>query len=240
MKTIINIVLLLIVLGCAWAGYKKGVIMGVGGVIAIIIAVYGANLLANTFSFDVIPALKPFASGFMEKQLTSDDGVMRRMGWDSYDYSVDDLLQKFPDQEQQFCTTCYEALGIDESAAGVMGKEAVTYAVDNSVDIMTAVVQVLCARASYVACFVLGFLLIIIILTVIGNLPNLSYKLPNLDLVNDIGGAVLGAVTGLMFCAILVWTLKFMGKLIGENTLSSAWVAKLFLRKNFLFTYLGI
>ena len=82
--------------------------------------------------------------------------------------------------------------------------------------------------------------MIIIILTVIGNLPNLSYKLPRLDILNDILGAVLGLVTGLMFCAVLVWALKFMGKLIGNDTLAATRIGGWFLKRNFLLKYLGI
>ena len=52
MKAIIDLVLLGILVICAWNGYKKGLIMGVGGILCIIIGIYGANLLANTFYHD--------------------------------------------------------------------------------------------------------------------------------------------------------------------------------------------
>ena len=121
-----------------------------------------------------------------------------------------------------------------------MAAEAIAYAGENETDMITSVVQVLCENVCFVGCFLLSFLLIIILLTVIGNLPNLSYKLPHLDILNDIGGALLGIATGLMFCVILVWTLKFTGIVIGKDTLSSASVAKLFLEHNFLTTRLGL
>ena len=89
-------------------------------------------------------------------------------------------------------------------------------------------------------CFTLAFLLILIILTVIGNLPNLSYKLPNLDLVNDIGGAVLGLVRGLLFCALLVWLLKFLGIILGQDTLADSTLGGWLLKRDFFFKYLGI
>ena len=92
---------------------------------------------------------------------------------------------------------------------------------------------------SYVAIFIVAFLLIIIILTVIGNLPNLSYKIPGLDLVNDIAGAVLGLATGFLFCVLLVWALKFMGLLLGD-ALSESGIGGWLLEKNHLLPYLGI
>ena len=241
MRAIIDLVLLGILVICVWNGYKKGIIMGVGGILCIIVAVYGANLLANTFSYDVVPALKPFANGYTEGIIGGkDSAVMKHMGWDGKDQSVEDLLAANPARREEFCRECYLVLGIDESAANVMANRAVTYATETASPVRTAVGQVLCETVSYVACFILAFLLIIIILTVIGNLPNLSYKLPRLDLVNDIAGAVLGLVTGLMFCVLLVWALKFMGMILGSDTLASTKLGGALLRRDLLLNYLGI
>ncbi len=240
MEMIINLLLLGVIILCTWSGYKKGIIMGIGGILAIIVSLYSANLLANTFSYDLVPVMRPFANGFMESQLNADGGVMERMGWEGSDYSLQDLLEKYPQRTEEFCAVCYETLGIDPGTSETMALGASEYARENDTDILTAVVQVLCEKASYAACFVLAFLLVIIILTVIGNLPNLSYKIPNLDTVNDIGGAVLGVITGVAFCMIIVWVLKFTGKIIGEDTLSNGWLSRFFLNRNLLNKYLGL
>ena len=241
MKAIIDLVLLGILVICIWSGYKKGIIMGIGGIVCIIVAVYGANLLANTFSFDIVPALKPFAKGYAEGVITGKDSpVLKAMGWDENDFSVEDLLKAQPERKLEFCQVCYETLGVDSASAAVMAKRAVTYSEETGSTAWASVAQILCETVSFAACFILAFLLLIIALTVIGNLPNLSYKLPRLDLVNDIGGAVLGLVTGLMFCALLVWALKFMGKILGGETLAATRLGGWLLRKNFLLKYLGI
>ena len=240
-KAIIDLVLLGILIVCVWSGYKKGIIMGVGGILCIIVAIYGANLLANSFSFDVVPALKPFANGYTETMLNgSDSAVMKRMGWESSTFSPEDLVETYPNRKLEFCSTCYQVLGINAATADHMAEKAVTYAQESGSPIRAAVSQILCETISYVGCFIIAFLLIIIILTVIGNLPNLSYKLPRLDLVNDILGALLGLVTGLMFCAVLVWALKFTGMLIGSDTLASTRIGGWLLQKDYLFKYLGI
>jgi len=241
MRAIIDLVLLGILIACVWGGYKKGIIMGIGGILCIIVSIYGANLLANTFSYDVVPALRPFTNGYTETIIGGkDSAVMKNMGWEGSELSVEDLLAKHPERKEEFCRECYLVLGIDESAADIMAQRAVAYAAETASPIRTAVGQILCETISYVGCFILAFLIILIVLTVIGNLPNLSYKLPKLDLVNDIGGAVLGLVTGLMLAAALVWALKFMGKILGSDTLSSTRLGGLLLRKNFLLKYLGI
>ena len=257
MERIINLVLIGIILICAWSGYKKGIIMGIGGILVIIVAFYGANLVATTFSYDIISAMRPFATGYMESQMRREDSggsaislgleeeeepdsILEQMGWDSSELSVEDLLNENPERREEFCVACYQKLGLNDETSRTMAKEAIAYAGENETDMITSVVQVLCEDICFVGCFLLAFLLIIILLTVIGNLPNLSYKLPHLDILNDIGGALLGIVTGLMFCVVLVWALKFTGIVIGKDTLASARVAKLFLEHNFLTTHLGL
>ena len=240
-KAIIDLVLLGILIVCVWSGYKKGIIMGVGGILCIIVAIYGANLLANSFSFDVVPALKPFANGYTETLIGGNDSaVMKRMGWDGSTYSPEDLVEMYPERKLEFCSACYQVLGIDAVTADRMAEKAVTYKQESGVSIRAAVGQILCETISYAGCFLIAFVLIVIILTVIGNLPNLSWKLPRLDIVNDIVGALLGLATGLMFCAVLVWALKFMGMLIGSDTLASTRIGGWLLQKNFLLKYLGV
>lgn len=241
MKAIIDMVLLGILILCVWAGYKKGLLMGIAGILCIVISVYGANLLSNAFSYDVVPALRPFISGYTESMLkTGDTPVRQEMGWDDYDLTAEDLLAQYPERKAEFCTACFRAVGVSSPAAEHLADKAIAYAEDNGGTVTNAVVHTLSSTISYVMCFTLAFLLILIILTVIGNLPNLSYKLPNLDLVNDIGGAVLGLVRGLLFCALLVWLLKFLGIILGQDTLADSTLGGWLLKRDFFFKYLGI
>ena len=240
MRAIIDLVLLGILIVCIWTGYKKGLLMGLGGILCIIISIYGANLAAMVLSYDMIPALKPFANGYTESLLAKNDSkVLKQMGWEHSEFSVDDLLAQNPERRQEFAENCYLAMGLDRTTAGRLAEQAVAY-LETGGSMMEAVVHTLCATVSYVAAFTVAFLMILIILTVLGNLPNLSYKLPHLDLVNDIGGAVLGLVRGIMFCALLVWVLKFLGMLLGSETLGSSIFGGMLLRWDPLYPYLHI
>lgn len=241
MKTAIDILLLIILVHGAWSGYKKGLIMGIGSVLCLIVAVYGANLLANTFAYDVVPALKPFASGYVESQIDAEGGVIESLGWENEkNYSLEDLMAQYPDEHDDFARSCYENLGIHESSARVMGDAAVAYAEEEDVPLVDAVVHELCGRISYVGCFILAFLMIAIVLTVVINLPNLSYKIPHLDLVNDITGTLIGIATAAAYCAVLVWALKFVGMIIGSETVQETIIGNWFLEKDFLARFLGV
>jgi hypothetical protein len=235
---IIDIALVVIFLICIWSGYKKGLIMGIGGIIVIIISLFGANLLSNTFSYEVIPAMRPFASGYMEKKINED--VTESLGFAESDYSVEDILAAQPDITDDFCVQCFESVGIYGRTAERMAEEAVAYAEEQDVDTVTAVVEVLCKDVAFAAGFILAFLIIVIVLTVIGNLPNLSFKIPHMDLLNDIGGAVLGLVTAFLFATVIVWALKFAGMLIGADTLDSTLLAKGLAKMDLLGRILGL
>ena len=66
MRFAVELIMLAVLLVCAWSGYKKGLVMGVGTIIAIVISLYMGNLLSETFSPQAAPVLKPFISGYMD------------------------------------------------------------------------------------------------------------------------------------------------------------------------------
>ena len=239
MKTVLSLLFLAILIFSAWTGYKKGLIMGVGSLLAFVISVYGANLLANTYSGEVIDALRPFASGFVEVNIV-DKYVRPAMGMDSNKLSVSDYFSQNPGKEEEFCVLTYESMGIHEATSEQLADEAMTYSKMNGVDVTDAVVEVLCLRISYVAAFLLAFTMILILLTVIGNLPNLSFKIPNFDLFNDIGGMVMGFIYGICICLVLGWALKFVGLVIPQKTLSDTFLVSWFMDRSVLVHFLGI
>lgn len=240
MRAAIDIAILAIIIICIWSGYKKGIVMGVGGIIIIIVSLYASNIVTTTFSSEFVPAMRPFASGYVEGQIRAKDGVLATMGWSSTSYSVNDLLEIYPEQAETFAAEVYKSVGIYDSAAEAMAKKAIErYAIVEG-DFVSNLVYVLCDTISFVICFALVFLIILIVFTVVGNLPNLSYKIPNLDTVNDIAGAVLGLVTGILFSIILVWALKFTGIIIGSDTLRETILARGILKLDFLIKFLGV
>ncbi len=241
MKLAIDILILIILIHGAWSGYKKGLIMGVAGALVLMVAVYGANLLASTFAYDVVPALKPFAGGYVEGQIDAEGGVLEILEWENEEnYSLEDLLAQHEDEKDEFAAVCYENLGIAPAAAAVMAESAVEMAEEEDLPLVDAVTNELCRRVSYVGCFILAFLMIAIVLTVVINLPNLSYKIPHLDLVNDIAGTIIGIATAVAYASVLVWALKFLGMIIGEGILAESTLGGWFLEKDFLARFLGI
>lgn len=243
MNVIIDLLFLIIIAVSGWTGYKKGLIMRLGGIIIIIISLYGANLMAQTFSYELVSVMKPFAGGYIEGRLASveegEEGILLKMGIQD-ELSLQDHIAEQPSLAAEVATEVYIDLGITRATAEEMAELAVEYEAEADCGIITATTQIVCMRISYVLCFALAFLIILIIFTVIGNLTNLSFRLPNLDRVNNVGGAVLGVITGLMFCVIFAWVLTYTGMFIGGDTIGKTAIAEWFVNRRILTSFIGV
>lgn len=245
MRWAIDLLLLAVLILCAWKGYKKGLVMNIGGILCIVVSLYAACLVSGTFSYEVVPAVKPFANGYIEHVISTD--VTEELGLLYGDdtpltdrQSISDAVASDPNVAHDFAVLTFENLGIYETAAEQMANEAEEYADANKVTLKEAVVDVVCDRMVYVAGVILCFLIILILLTFIGNIPNFTFRLPNMEEVDEIGGAILGVVKGVLFCMLLAWALKFMGIIIGENTMSETILGKFFIKIGFISKFIGI
>ena len=232
-RLILDILLLVIVALCTWTGYRKGLIGGIAGILAVIIALFGGSLLSHAYSREVVPVLQPFVDGYIDSQNIRDDVLETLLGYNT-DLSLEDVLARDSSLRYDYATECMKTLGIYQDRAEEMAAKSVDYADRNGVSMTDAVVTVLCDTVSFVGGLLVAFLLILILLVAIGNIGNLSFRLPNLELLDEIGGAVLGFVKGFLYCVLLCWVLSFMGLIIGTETLEKTTLAQFFLQIKFL------
>ena len=245
-NAIINIVLIAILVICGWQGYKKGIIMGIIEVLAIILSLYGAQLLSDTYSYEVIPVLKPFVSGYMESHVETT--AYTAMGYErdeltgqfSVQASLADLLAEHPGMEQQIALESYRSLGLYDTMAQTLTERTMTYMQENDASLTSAIVTISCQAVTWYAGFLLAFIILFAILTIIVNLPNLSFKIPYVGIVNDIGGAAIGVFAGLLFCSIAVWVCQFAGLLLTEETLRGTGLAAFLMDQNLLANYITL
>ncbi len=243
LATIINLVLLVIVVSCAWQGMKKGIIMGVVGLLVIILSLYGGQLLSDTFSYEVIPVLKPFISGYMENQVEAttyeiigiepeEDGTYDRV------YSLTDLLDANPSIHTSVAVETYKSLGFYDAIAEDLGARAIEYMNTNDATLTTSVITVLCDASTWYAGFLVFFIIVFAIATAVVNIFNLSFRLPYVGILNDVVGLGIGIFTGILLCSVIVWALQFTGLVLPEETLRASNIAANLLDKNMLANYL--
>ncbi len=244
-NTVINVILVGILVVCIWQGYKKGIIMGIIQVLVIILSLYGAQLLSDTYSYEVIPVLKPFISGYMESQVERTAyGVFGYEPDENGNYNVplslSDLLITQPGNEEQIAKETFQSLGLYDSLADTLTGRVLTYAQENDASLSSSVVTIACQAVTWYGGFLLAFIILFAILTVIINIPNLSFKIPYVGIVNDIGGAAIGLFVGLLMCSILVWVCQFAGLLLTEQTLRGTGLAAFLMDKNLLANYITL
>ena len=244
-NSIINIMLIAILVICGWQGYKKGIIMGIIEVLVIILSLYGAQLLSDTYSYEVIPVLKPFASGYLENQV--EENAFLAMGYEPDDegnfnvtYSLTDMLIEQPELREQVAFETFRSLGLYDSMAQTLAGRTMTYLEENEASLTSSVTTITCQAITWYGGFVLAFVILFAILTVIVNLPNLSFKIPYVGIVNDIGGIGIGIFVGLMFCSLVVWVFQFAGLLLSEETLRATGLAAWLMDQNLLANYITL
>ena len=244
-NSIVNIFLFAILVICAWQGYKKGIIMGIVGVLVIILSLYGAQLLSDTFSYEVIPVLKPFVSGYLETRV--EETAFQVYGFEpdeegNYDvpYSLVDMLDSQPEAREEITVMAYKALGIYDSMARTLAQRSLAYAEENDASLQNSVVTVMCQTITWYGGFLLAFIILFAVMTVIVNIPNLSFELPYLGLVNHLGGLVVGVFCGFLFCSVIVWVIQFTGIVLPEETVRSAGLASYFLDMDLLASYITL
>jgi uncharacterized membrane protein required for colicin V production len=98
----------------------------------------------------------------------------------------------------------------------------------------------LAGTLAYVAVLIIVFILIVIIFTVIANLLNLACKLPGLELLNEIGGALLGLLKGLIYIFAISWALRFFGFLIPESMVNKTVMLKWLMNHNPIIAIFGL
>ena len=240
MNIAFEIVLLIIILMCAWNGYKKGLLMCIGTILTIIISLYVGDLLSDTFSPEVRPVFRPFVSGYMDgTEGVISDNLNALLGGNNT-LSIEDALEQNPDLKYQLCENSYKKVGIYTSAAKEMATDAVARSNESNVSLQSAIVDVMCSNFTYLIGFILFFVLSMIVFTVLGNIFNLSFKIPDKDKLNDVGGAVAGAVTGIIFCMIIAWILEFSGALFPEEEMRHTLLTALFVKMDVMSVFLTI
>lgn len=232
MKTVINIILIAIVALCTWHGFRKGLVGGIAGILAIVLALFGAKLLSTAYSHEVTPVLHPFVDGFIDSQNTRSE-ILERMGYGGSDLSLEDILAQDSSLKVDYAYECMRQVGFYEKHAETLADKAVKSANESGVTMTEAVIDTLGDTITYVGGLVLFFLLILILLIAIANIGNLSFRLPMHETADAVGGAVAGCLKGCLYCVLLCWLLGFLGLII-KDALSEAALARFFLSIDFV------
>lgn len=235
MPVLIDVVLIGIVVLCVWNGYRKGLILGIGGILALVIAFYGSNLIAETYSPEFTAMLNPIVSGIVNKSV---DDAKETVNSDDYSYSGP--AEGKGDEVYSVSFESLRNIGILRSAAENITNEIRDDLKGAGQSLKDALVEKLCSTIAYVLALAVFFILILIVFTVLANIVNLAFKLPGLEVINDVSGAVFGLVKGLILVFAIAWLVRFLGAVLPEETVDKTLVLGWLMDNNPITAIFGI
>jgi hypothetical protein len=201
--------------------------------LAIIIALLGGSIVAAAYSHEVVPAFEPFVDGYVDSS-SMRKTVLERMGYGESDLSLEDILAADTSLRHDYAYETLREVGMYSQRAEEMASEAVALAASSGMTMTDAVVSVLCETVTYLVAVAIGFMLLLILMVAIANMCNLSFRLPNMENVDEIGGAVLGFAEGFMYCVLICWVLSYFGLVIGRDTMNGTTLGRFFLLFDFI------
>ena len=235
MSTAIDIALILIIVFGAWRGFKNGFVRGIFGLLAIIIAIYGANLVAKAYSGEFTGMLEPFVGGIVDNSVTN---IMN-----SDNTSSDEQTIILPDEDKanvyDVSYTALRRIGVAEEAA-----QRIAEKVESEMDLvgqkMSAnLTEKLCEVLAFIAVFGISFILILIIFAVMGNIINLAFSLPGIETADRIIGLFLGLFKGVLIVFAIAVVGRYIG-LISSDTINNTTILKYIINVNPIANILGI
>lgn len=239
MGKVLDLILIGIILLAAWKGFRAGFINGIAGILAVVVAVYGGNLISHTYSSEFTDMLEPFVSGIVESIEGKVMDSIKGEGDEGF-VPVHDLTGVTDSDVGGICVAVMRQLGISEGSAEKLAEKVESQASEANAKMLEALTAVLCDRIAYIALFAIAFLLIIIIFTALGNILDLAFGLPGLESINHILGGVLGAVKGILIVLVITCVCRYLGIVLKTDLLEGTIIMRRLIDSNFIANLLQI
>lgn len=227
---IIDVVLVIILAGFSFNGVRKGLILGISGIVIMIISFYAAGVVANTYSERFKPMIEPIVSKLVDKSVTQakSDETPSTANSNSKDevgtLGLDSLLKLglFKDTAQNVITDLKGTI----TTVGQDFKNAVTKKVTASV--------------TYILTFITAYLVITLVLTLLARLLDAAFKLPGLGFINGTGGFLLGFIKGMLVLFVIAWAMRYFGGIFPDETTDKTVILKWLMSNNLLAAFFGV
>ena len=230
MPLVIDIFLLAVIALCAFGGLKRGFIRTLMGLVTFAAAGLGAWYFTPSFSLYL-------RSAYLEDKITDPVTQAIRALINPSLNSGDALPQLFLDMPDAFASLL--------SRYGVTADKAQSsVAISSSTDAATTLANLLAQPAvkmiSDALAFILLFIGIALILTIITFVLDLIFKLPVLNIVNRIGGLALGLLCGALYvwvitfvlAAVMPYLTQVMPDIFSSSTITDTFIAYWFSQNN--------
>ena len=195
-------------------GAHRGFFRTVAGLLAVILALVGAQLFTNWAAPHVSGVLQPA----IERR--GEEKVGAALGGDTITPQEPQIGASRPDsgtqdqkeaEEESEIQRLLRAIGVDEQLFQRLGESAREKVRDTGVTVATAVVQSVAESVIRALLFLLSFAVFLLLLKLLAKVLDLALKLPVLRSMNGLAGAAVGLVEGALAVFLAVWLLRRFG-----------------------------
>jgi len=236
MSILLDLLIVALIGFFAWRGYKSSLIRGLCGVLALIIALYCANLFASIYSDEFTGVLKPFMNGIVDSSYDKVMGGVVEEGQED----VKILTDKEKEDVYTVSVETIRRMGLPDNVAEKIASDVASEDKRVSQEMANNVAIKICEKTIFTITFVLAFALIAIIFAVIGNLINLTFSLPELKKVDIVGGIALGIVRGIIIILVIACLGRYLGYIIGKEVINKTILFDWLINSNLIANLLGI
>lgn len=192
---VIDLILLAVLLAFALHGLRRGLILSLFSLLSILVALIGAVLLSNLWSPALSQRLQPILQPTVSSAVQS--ALPERLS------STDSLLGLLEDAELPFGLGNY----LPEATETVPEDAEENTWVTELSDFLT---EKLADSIAKNGLFLVCFLLILLVWKLLARTLNLVAALPGLNILNKLGGFVLGALRGALLLFLLAWLARWI------------------------------
>ena len=214
------------------AGAHRGFFRTVAGLLAVILALVGAQLFTNWAAPHISGVLQPAIERRVEKKVNAALGGSAvitpqepQIGASRPDSETQD--QKTAEEESQI-QSLLRAIGVDEQLFRRLGDQAMGKIRDTGVTVATAVVQSVAETAIRALLFLLSFVVFLLLLKLLAKVLDLALKLPVLRSMNGLAGAGVGLVEGILAIFLAIWLLRRLGVSFETPTVEGTYLLSFF------------
>lgn len=230
-QLVIDAVLLVVLLWGIYTGRKRGMVNTMITLFATILALVAGSILSSSYSGILMPAFEPFVAGLAD---TVEAETLADIGYGDSVVNLNELIEQKPEMKKEYCKALYMEMGLHESRADKIAEEAAKLVDAKDMNLETAAVKMFSETLLYVLGTVLATILIMILLSALANLFNLSFHIPNGERLEKVGGVIIGILLAIFICTLICWFLSFFGGFLGKETLTDTYLGRVFLRLSVL------
>lgn len=220
MPYLLDLIVAAVVALFIWKGWRKGLVLSLCGLLAVLVAFAGAGIAARTLSPAVGQALEPKISQLIEERL--EEGLSASPPAEEVSAGEDPLSDVL---------SVLKDLGLYENLVDSL-QHTVEEGMNGAVSAAASAGAAMAQSIAYRIIFLVSFTLILALWGWLSRALNLVASLPGLHFLNKTGGAAIGLVKALLVLFLVTWLLQSLGHFVPEETVAQTTLLRALVEHN--------